>query len=216
MLTLAPDLSKLPINTVLCLGAHSDDIEIGAGGTIMRLLQQSKPDFHWVVLSSTETRAAEARRSAELFLGAAAAQVEVLTFKERFFPYAGADIKEYFDRLGRSISPDVIFTHKLEDRHQDHRLVAELTWNTFRDHLIIEYEVPKYEGDLGHPNLFVHLDRDTVNRKLSCIVESFPTQQEKYWFSREVLESVMRLRGVESHAPEGFAEGFLCRKIVLT
>jgi LmbE family N-acetylglucosaminyl deacetylase len=213
---LTSDLSKLPIEKVLCLGAHCDDIEIGAGGTIMRLLQQSNPDFHWVVLSSTNARAAEARRSARLFLGSAAAHLEVLNFRERFFPYAGAEIKEYFDTLGRSVSPDIIFTHKLEDRHQDHRLVAELTWNTFRDHLILEYEIPKYEGDLGHPNLFVHLDRHTVHQKLSSIVDSFTTQQEKYWFSKETLEAVMRLRGVESRSATGYAEGFVCRKLVLT
>lgn len=201
---------------VLCLGAHSDDIEIGCGGTVLRLCcEHPNACFTWIVFSGDEQRAAEARRSANSFLaGLPDRTVIVEGFRDGYFPYMGTEVKDRFEQL-KGLSPDVIFTHYREDRHQDHRLVSDLTWNTFRDHLILEYEIPKYDGDLGCPNLFVHLDEPTVNGKIDRIVEHFLTQDNRHWFTRETFQSVLRLRGIESRAPEGYAEGFHCRKVTL-
>ena len=163
------------IRTILCLGSHADDIEIGCGGTILKLLAQNKNiDVHWVVLSGSNTRAEEARRGAEKFLAdAGESRVVVKGFRDSFFPYCGEEIKEFFFELQREVSPDIILTHRREDMHQDHRLVSELTWNTFRDHLILEYEIPKYEGDLGSPNVFVPLAETTCERKVETIVTTY-------------------------------------------
>jgi LmbE family N-acetylglucosaminyl deacetylase len=202
---------------VLCLGAHCDDIEIGAGGSIIRLIEQSPDvDVHWVVFSSTPVREQEARDAAACFLaGARRSNVRIEQFRERYFPFIGASIKDYFDDLGKAVRPDIVFTHSLDDRHQDHRLIAELTWNTFRDHLILEYEIPKYEGDLGHPNVFVALDDDTASRKVDHLTAAFQSQQDKEWFTASTFKGLMRLRGIEAKAPGGYAEAFSCRKLVL-
>lgn len=205
------------IRTILCIGAHADDIEIGCGGTILKLLNQfSDIRVCWAVLSGDEQRAEEARRSAEQFLAAAAqSEVHVESFRDGYFPYVGAPIKDYFFELREQVAPDLIFTHRREDLHQDHRLVAELTWNTFRDHLILEYEIHKYEGDLGHPNLLVPLDAVTCQRKIEAILHNFPSQHDREWFSGETFWSLLRMRGIEAGSAATFAEAFHCRKMIL-
>ena len=171
---------------------------------------------NWIVFGATNERAGEAQTSATRFLeGAVNKEVEVKGFRDGFFPYVGYDIKQFFEELKRRCSPDVIFTHYRDDRHQDHRLISDLTWNTFRDHLILEYEIPKYDGDLGSPNLFVPLDEPTCRRKVQWITELFTTQSNRHWFTGETFMSLLRLRGIESAAPTGYAEGFYCRKTVL-
>lgn len=201
---------------VLCLGAHSDDIEIGAGGLVRRFAVGGA-DVHYVVFSGGgPDRRAEAERSAAALLaGAKSATVVVESFRESYFPYLGAEIKDRFEALKHEIDPDVVVTHHRHDRHQDHRLVAELTHNTFRDHLVLEYEIPKYEGDLTPTDTYVPLTRDEARAKVEHIVESFPSQAHRPWFDRETFWAVLRLRGLECNAPDGYAEGFHCPKVVL-
>ncbi|MFO7905598.1 MAG: PIG-L deacetylase family protein [Planctomycetota bacterium] len=205
------------VTSLLCLGAHPDDIEIGCGGTILKLLGlYPSVNVHWVVLSGAPERRNEAQHCARHFLaGARSATVVVKDFRDRFFPYCGGQIKEYFFELAMNVQPDLILTHRLEDRHQDHRLVSELTWNTFRDHVILEYEIPKYEGDLGHPNLFVDLDQDTCARKIEAIVTAFRSQRKRAWFSSETFWSLLRLRGLEADPSAEFAEGLFARKLLV-
>jgi len=202
---------------ILCLGAHSDDIEIGCGGTIMRLLSEyDEVEVYWVVFGSSGQRDNEALTSANRFLSAARKkEIVIKNFRDGFFPYLGGEIKGYFEELKKQISPDVIFTHYRHDLHQDHRSVAELTWNTFRDHLILEYEIMKYDGDIGNPNFFVHLDQHTCQTKVALIMDSFKSQAQHQWFTEDTFYSLLRLRGVESNAPEKYAEGFYCRKAVI-
>jgi len=202
---------------ILCLGAHSDDIEIGCGGTILRLVRQyPKCVLHWVVFSAVGVRADEARRAAALFAGAATIEGPLLqNFQDGFMPFTGAEVKAVFEDLKNAVSPDVIFTHNRRDAHQDHRLLAELTWNTFRDHLILEYEIPKYDGDLGQPNVFVPLETEVYNTKVRYIMDAFQSQHSKRWFRPETFLSLMRLRGMESNAPCGYAEAFYSRKLVI-
>lgn len=203
--------------TILCLGAHSDDIEIGCGGTILRLLDaypQSR--VVWIVFSAEGERAAEAKASAEAFLsGAREKRIETKDFRDGFFPYNGADIKEFFEQLKQQVQPDIIFTHNGHDLHQDHRLLAELTWNSFRDHQILAYEIPKYDGDLGSPNVFVHLDAATCRNKIDLLKRNFVTQTVKDWFDDELFRALLRIRGMECRAPDGYAEAFYSRKMVL-
>jgi LmbE family N-acetylglucosaminyl deacetylase len=202
---------------LLLLGAHSDDLEIGCGGTILTLLQEHRQaEVCWVVFSATGAREEEARRSAAAFTeGAGRCDVRVRQFRDGFLPFEGPAVKEYFEILKAEVSPDVIFTHRLEDRHQDHRLLAELTWNTFRDHLILEYEIPKYEGDLGHPNVFVPLEEAVVRRKTALLMQTFGTQRSKRWFTEDALTGLMRIRGVEAGLT-GYAEAFHARKMLLS
>jgi LmbE family N-acetylglucosaminyl deacetylase len=202
--------------TILCLGAHCDDIEIGCGGTLLRILKaRSDVTVRWIVLSSTKERAREASTAAELFLkGARSHTVRIESFEDGHFPYQGAEIKRYFEGLKRGFSPSIIFTHYREDRHQDHRLVSDTTWQTFRDSMILEYEIPKYDGDLGVPNVFAHLDARTCERKIRGILGSYKTQHAKPWFTEETLRALMRLRGVESRAIR-YAEAFYGRKLIL-
>jgi LmbE family N-acetylglucosaminyl deacetylase len=214
-LTLARD-AGVPLR-LLAIGAHADDIEIGCGGTILRLVAEHPGlAVDWVVLSGLGERAGEAADSAAAFLdGAGETRVRIERFRDGFFPYAGGAVKELFERLKGEVAPDLILTHRLEDRHQDHRLVAELTWNTFRDHLILEYEIPKYEGDLGHPNLFVPLAPALCERKVELLRKSFPSQAGRAWFGDDTFWALLRLRGVESGAPGRYAEAFHARKLVL-
>jgi LmbE family N-acetylglucosaminyl deacetylase len=201
---------------ILCLGSHSDDIEIGCGGTILRLLS-GNPNLEivWVVFSSTKEREAEALKSAELFLRQAERkEIIVKDFRDGFFPFDGPKIKEFIEGLKR-VSPDLILTHSRRDAHQDHRQIAELTWNTFRNHLILEYEIPKYDGDLGQPSVFVPLESDVCNRKVDYLMEAFESQRAKRWFQRDTFFALLRLRGMECNAPSGYAEAFYCRKLVL-
>ena len=202
---------------LLCIGAHSDDIEIGCAGTLMHLLQEH-PGSHvtWVVLSAEGERGKEARQSAEdLLSGAGSMELRPGDFRDGHFPWQGSAIKDFLENLARGVQPDLVLTHYLDDRHQDHRTVSELTWNTFRDHLILEYEVIKYDGDLGSPNLYVPLTEELSRRKVGHLLEHFPSQQARDWFNAESFEAIMRLRGIESRAPAGFAEAFYSRKAVL-
>lgn len=202
---------------VLCLGAHSDDIEIGCGGTILSLIRGRGPvEVHWVVFGAAEVREREAAASARLFLeGAAGKCVVIRRFRDGFFPFQGAEIKEFFEELKGRFNPDIVLTHYRDDRHQDHRLISDLTWNTYRNHTILEYEVPKYDGDLGVPNLFVPLDESLCRRKIGHILESFASQRNKQWFTEDTFLALMRLRGIEACAPERYAEAFYCRKMVM-
>lgn len=200
--------------TVLCLGAHSDDIEIGCGGTMLHLLEEH-PDaeVHWVVFSATGVRGTEAQEAARLFAGPKALRsLQLKTFPDGFMPFVGAEVKGAFEDL-KSISPDLIFTHNKRDAHQDHRLLAELTWNTFRDHLVLEYEIPKYDGDIGQPNFFVPLETRICQRKIQHLMEAFKSQRSKRWFEENTFFSLLRLRGMECNAPSGYAEAFYCRKV---
>ena len=202
---------------ILCLGCHSDDIEIGCGGTVLRLRERYPSCvFYWVVFSAIGIREAEAQRGAELFAGANRRENTVLkNFPDGFMPFAGGEVKAVFEELKRTTSPDLIFTHNRKDAHQDHRLIAELTWNTFRDHFILEYEIPKYDGDLGQATVFVPLDAELCQKKVRYIMDAFPSQRTKRWFREDTFLSLMRLRGMECNASSGYAEAFYGRKIVL-
>lgn len=215
MLTLSLPAKAGPLK-VLCLGAHSDDIEIGCGGTILRLLSDHKEvEVFWVVFGASNQREQEARNSAALFLGSAKKkEVIVKNFRDGFFAFEGAKIKEYFEEL-KATTPDIIFTHQRKDAHQDHRLLAELTWNTFRNHLILEYEIPKYDGDLGQPNFFVPLERNIYEQKVEYLMQAFATQRSKQWFDRDTFLGLMRLRGMECVSPSAHAEAFYCCKVAL-
>lgn len=201
---------------VLCIGAHSDDIEIGCGGTILRVAEEH-PDseFHWAVFSAAGVRETEARRAAELFGGSRLRGPILMPFRDGFMPFVGAEVKDVFETRLKPIDPDVIFTHNGNDAHQDHRLLSQLTWNTFRNHFILEYEVPKYDGDIGRPNVFVPLQRRLSEAKVAHLMEAFHSQQAKDWFEPDTFCSLMRLRGMECAAPSGHAEAFYCRKVVL-
>lgn len=201
---------------ILCLGCHSDDIEIGCGGTILRLAEEYPGAvLHWVVFSANGARGEEARRAATLFAGDRLRGPLLKNFRDGFMPFEGAAVKEVFEELKLALSPDVIFTHNRRDAHQDHRLLAELTGNTFRDHLILEYEIPKYDGDMGRPAVFAPLDAELCQRKVRYLMEAFQSQHKKRWFQQDTFLSLMRLRGMECNAPSGYAEAFYCRKLVL-
>jgi LmbE family N-acetylglucosaminyl deacetylase len=202
---------------LLCLGAHSDDLEIGCSGTILRLLaEEAVSRVTWVVLSGNPERAREARLGAARVLGKRRGiRVVQQTFRDGYFPYVAVPIKDFFEQLKREVKPDVVFTHYRNDRHQDHRLVSELTYNTFRDHLVLEYEILKVDGDLGQPNTYVPLDTGTVKKKISVLESTFGSQRDRRWFSEEAFRGLMRLRGVESGSASGYAEAFYGRKLVL-
>ena len=202
---------------LLCLGAHCDDIEIGCGGTILRLIEDYPGlNVHWVVFSSNPQRAIEARKSADIFLKQAGGRnVVIREFRNGYFPAVSTEIKDYFEEIKSTIQPDAILTHYRNDLHQDHRTLSELTWNTFRNHLILEYEIPKYDGDLGTPNLYMPLSEGHWRKKVSTLMECFPSQHDKHWFEPETFAALMRLRGIESNSPSGYAEAFYSRKAVL-
>jgi LmbE family N-acetylglucosaminyl deacetylase len=201
----------------LFLGAHSDDIEIGCGGTVLKLLENYDNLFpYWVVLSASPERRIEAEASAQTILKRAPKrEIIIKDFKESFFPYIGAQIKEFFETLKRIVHPDIVFTHYRNDLHQDHRLISELTWNTFRDHLVLEYEIVKYDGDIGKPNVFFHLSEGICTQKITHILNHFKSQRSHRWFTEDTFRAILRLRGVESNAPEKYAEAFYGRKIVI-
>lgn len=210
-----PQERRAPLK-LLCLGAHADDIEIGCGGTVLRLAAEV-PDLivRWTVFSGKGLRATEARNSAAAFLeDIAQKQIEVLGFRDGYFPFQGADIKDRFEAVKREFEPSLILTHWHGDAHQDHHLLAQLTHNTFRDHLVLEYEIPKYDGDLGNPAFFVPLTRTQIRRKIETIARHFPSQRGRSWFSDETFLAMARLRGIGCNAPEGLAEAFHVRKIV--
>jgi LmbE family N-acetylglucosaminyl deacetylase len=202
--------------TILCLGSHPDDIEIGCGGTLLRLTEQYPGcALHWVVFAATGVREEEGKRGAELFGGSRLKSALLKSFPDGFLPYVGGEVKLVFERELKSLSPDLIFTHYGNDAHQDHRLISELTWNTFRDHLILEYEIPKYDGDLGRPNFFVPLETELCKKKVRFIMDTFQSQRGQHWFDERTFFSLMRLRGIECKAAGGHAEAFYCRKLVL-
>ena len=213
------DLSRgdSPVRRVLALGAHADDIEIGCGATLLALTR-AQPDVEvtWVVLGATGDREIEARRSAEGFLASTgAAAVSVHGFRDGYFPYLGSGLKDLFEELKAELDPDVILTHARHDLHQDHRIVCELTWNTWRNHLVLEYEIPKYDGDLGSPNVFVPVSKELASEKARLVTNAFPSQSGKHWFDEELFLGLMRIRGMESASSSGYAEGFTCRKLSL-
>jgi LmbE family N-acetylglucosaminyl deacetylase len=202
--------------TVLCIGAHSDDIEIGAGGTILRLVREVPGcRFHWAVFAAHGARAQEAGSAASALVGDALQPPLMHAFPDGFFPYEAREVKHAFEALKESVSPSLVLTHQRGDAHQDHRLIAELTWNTFRDHMILEYEIPKYDGDVGQPSFFVPLTLQDCERKVSTLMDSFPSQHDKAWFKPELFMALMRLRGMECNSPSGYAEAFYCRKVVV-
>jgi len=202
---------------LLCLGAHADDIEIGCGGTILELLERHPGTcVHWVVFAAADARWKEAEESANRFLERAGEKsITIREFRDGFFPYIGAEIKALFEDLKAEFAPDLVFTHYRNDLHQDHRLISELTWNTYRDHLILEYEIPKFDGDLGAPNAFAPLAPATCEEKIAGILEVYESQRGRHWFTEETFRSILRLRGVEARSPSGYAEAFYARKTVL-
>jgi LmbE family N-acetylglucosaminyl deacetylase len=211
---------KLPAGRapkLLFIGAHCDDIEIGCGGTAIELLDRyPDAEVHWVVLSSNEVRAPEAREAASGVLQKVKKKIVILKdFRESFFPSEAPSIKEFFEQLKRDVSPDMVFAHYREDLHQDHRTVGELIWNTYRNHMILEYEIPKYDGGLGSPGVFVPLSEATVKRKIDLLMRCFGSQVSKQWFTPDTFRGLMRLRGIECNAPGGFAEAYYARKICL-
>jgi LmbE family N-acetylglucosaminyl deacetylase len=217
MIKLNLDAKKDGALKVLCLGSHSDDIEIGCGGTILRLIDQyPKCTFQWVVFNAMGVRKAEAQKAAESFAGADRLERVLLKeFPDGFMPFVGSEVKATFEELKQKIDPDLIFTHQSCDAHQDHRLLSELTWNTFRNHFILEYEIPKYDGDMGRPSVFVPLTREMCQAKVSHLIEAFVSQRSRSWFQESTFHSLMRLRGMECNSPSGYAEAFYCRKLVL-
>jgi len=201
---------------VLCLGAHADDIEIGCGATVLHLCHAiPNAKFYWVVFSASGKRCQEAMSAAERFTCGHEKQVIVQQYRDGFLHYSGGEVKDFFEEMKRQVSPDLIFTHWHGDAHQDHRLISELTWNTFRNHLILEYEIPKYDGDMGRPNVFVPLDASLHERKTTYLLQAFESQRGKPWFTRETFLGLMRIRGMESNSPSGYAEAFHARKLTI-
>ena len=203
--------------SLLCLGAHSDDIEIGAGAMLLGLMERGvQLDVHWCVLSGGGVRDDEARKSAADFLAkAACAKIEILSFRDGFFPEQGEAIKQWFETLKGRINPDLILTHRRDDAHQDHQAVCRLTWNTFRDHQILEYEIPKWDGDIGQPNVYVPVSAAALSRKIELLMAHFGSQRSKQWFDDETFRGLARIRGMECRAPERYAEAFFARKVAL-
>jgi LmbE family N-acetylglucosaminyl deacetylase len=206
-----------PRLSVLALGSHADDIEIGCGASLLAL-GRTRPEVEltWVVLGAQGERETEARTSAESFIDPGTrSEVVVYGFRDGFFPYVGGEVKDVFEELKSRLEPDVILTHTRHDLHQDHRLVCELTWNTWRNHLILEYEIPKYDGDLGTPNVFVPVSEELAREKARLIANAFASQQTKHWFDEDIFLGLMRIRGMEASSASGYAEAFVCRKLSL-
>lgn len=200
---------------ILCLGAHPDDIEIGCGGTLLRIIDEvPRVELYWVVFSGNEIRQKEATESATNFL-AKTKKVITKNYRESYFPYVGDKIKDYFEELKNDFRPDIVFTHHINDAHQDHRVISNLTLNTFRDNLILEYEIPKYDGDLSKPNVYVWINKNVAKRKISLIINGFSSQKEKKWFNEETFQAILVLRGVESNSPTRHAEAFHCQKVIV-
>jgi LmbE family N-acetylglucosaminyl deacetylase len=206
-----------PVRRVLAIGAHSDDLEIGCGGTVIALTRvHGDVSVHWVVLAASEERGDEARASAEALLASAAHRtIEVHSFRDGYLPHTAGRVKDAFEDLKARVDPQLILTHTRDDLHQDHRFACELTWNTFRDHLILEYEIPKWDGDTGRPNLYVPLPEGLVQEKLAVLSSHFRSQERKDWFDAELFRGLMRIRGMECRSTSGFAEAFIARKVTV-
>lgn len=217
MLNTTFSLSRNKGISLLLLGAHCDDIEIGCGGTLLKLIEDYNISrVNWVVFSSDDLRKEEALASARQFLKSITnAEIKIMDFQDGYLPAFWGKIKDEFENLKDELTPDIVFTHYRNDLHQDHRVINELTWNTFRNHLILEYEIPKYDGDLGNPNLFVPLAESHITQKKKIILDSFKSQLNKQWFDDSLLTSMMRIRGVECGSESHFAEAFYNRKMVL-
>jgi len=217
LLALAGVASRGKRLKILCVGAHSDDIEIGCGATLITLAaRRPRPEFRWVVWSAVGEREREAKRGVRRFIGRDAPEsVRAHAFRDGYFPAQFAEIKEAFESLAREFRPDVVFTHARDDRHQDHRVVSDLTWNTFRSQLILEYEIPKWDGDLGRPNFYAPVSKAIARRKARALMAIFGTQRAKDWFSEETFLGLMRLRGMECRAVDGYAEAFYARKVTV-
>ena len=211
------ELSLDGVKNILCLGAHSDDIEIGCGATLLKLIREHRDlTIWWVVFSAEGGRSREARASANAFLsGVTKKKIIVKQFRGSYFPFDGERIKDYFEEIKTSFRPDLVLTHYRHDRHQDHRVLSDLAWNTFRNHLVLEYEIPKYDGDLGAPNTFVRVDETLCRQKVEYLCRFFRTQSNKHWFAEETFLGLMRLRGMECASPTHYAEAFYSRKVVL-
>ena len=205
------------VKKVLCLGAHSDDIEIGCGATILRLIQeQSELEIYWLVFSARGIRAREAKASASEFLrGLRSRWIRTMTFRESYFPGEWPAIKGAFEKVKREFEPDLVLTQYRDDRHQDHRVLSDLAWNTFRNHLVLEYEIPKYDGDLGLPNVYIPVPRELCERKISMLLRHFQSQKNRHWFTADTFWALLRLRGIECASCSGFAEAFYGRKLSL-
>lgn len=203
-----------PLN-ILALGAHCDDIEIGAGGTLLKIFDEYKIGaVRWVIFASNELRKKEATASAEMFLeGIENVEIVIHEYRDGFLPFNASDVKESFEAIKHDFNPDVVFTHYRTDRHQDHRLVSDLTWNTWRNHQILEYEIPKYDGDLGIPNFYVPLEQKYIDKRNKILMEAFASQREKHWFDDDTFKALPRLRGMESATT--YAEAFFARKVIL-
>jgi LmbE family N-acetylglucosaminyl deacetylase len=212
-----PDTGRRALR-VLCIGAHSDDIEIGCGGTLLHL-QAARPRLQvdWVVLSGDADRRREtARAMASLLRPASRGELLHGDFPDASFPGSYAALKDFFVRLQRRAAPDLIFCHERQDAHQDHRVVNELTWGAFRDHVILEYEIPKWDGGLATPNAYMPLPAGLAKRKISTLMRCFGSQRSRDWFRPEIFEALMRLRGIECRSRSGFAEAFHTRKLTLS
>lgn len=217
MIKLALPIQKGQTLKVLCLGAHCDDIAIGCGGTMLSLVKQVPVvEVVWVALTSTEKRKLEEHQTAERFIGhSSSKQIIIKNWRDGFLPHVWEEVKEFFEELKLKVDPDLILTHYRDDRHQDHRVVSDLTWNTFRHHLILEYEIPKYDGDMGSPNVFIPLDEQCCTDKARMIVECFPSQAGREWFTEDIFLSLARLRGMEAASGSRYAEAFYCRKLLI-
>ena len=202
--------------SVLCIGAHGDDIEIGCGGTLLTMIAGA-PDVRvdWVVLSATAERRREIETGASLVCGDSLGRLRIGDGRDGFLPYTAAATKDAFRDPCQGLAPDIVLTHRRRDAHQDHRFLGELTWQTFRDTVILEYEIPKYEGDLEPPNVFVPLDPAVLDHKIAILAEAYASQAPKYWFDPELFRGLARLRGTEARSPTGYAEAFHARKLVV-
>jgi len=217
MLSLTPEVDGTRPLRLVFIGAHSDDLEIGCGATVLKWLAGRRPvEVTWVVLSAEGPRASEARASARALLARASAKtIFVGEFRDCYFQTQYSALKAHFESLTRAVEPDIVFSHRLEDRHQDHRLVAELTWNTWRNHMILEYEIPKYDADLGNPNVFVPVSASFARRKVRNLERNFASQRSKSWFTSDTFMGLMRIRGLECRSESGFAEAFHARKVTM-
>ena len=217
MLELMPSRRDGNALRILCIGAHCDDIEIGCGGVLLTLQQAGMVErIDWMVLSGSPARRAESERARDLLIGEPARGELVFgNFRDGSMPAQYGEVKAFFEALKDRPRPDLVFTHERDDRHQDHRIANEMTWNTFRDQLVLEYEIPKWDGGLGQPNFYVPISRDLGKRKVAALLECFGSQADRHWFTAETFHALLKLRGIECRSESGWAEAFHARKLCL-